>query len=663
MPAVTVVDDPPISAAPAASEPTAPEPSLLGRIGRRIIRRPSRWLNSPWPTERIVQYLTALVLVGGSMFAVLQVVHLDLVFTNNTPTGGDMGAHVMAPAFLRDVLLPNGQLSGWSMYWYAGFPMYRFYMVVPALLIVGLNALWIPYGVAFKIVAILGLVTLPFCCWAFGRLARFRYPIPELMALGGMLFLFDESFSIYGGNVKSTMAGEFSFSIALSLAVLGFGLFARGLQTGKYRCWSAIVIALAILSHGVVAIYVVLGAVLLWLVYMDKTRFRYGLGVLGAAALLSAFWIVPFLFNHQYMTDMKYGFRPDGATDSFWKMFFQYPPFWDILVNGLAIVGFLFSIFRRQLVGVWLGLMCLALMALTYITRDSLPVIGLLWNPRLLPFLYITRLLLAMVGIVELVRYVVRNWQGVTHLSPRASWITGLATAATVGVTVLLVVLFIFREMPGARYETKNGKSVYSWGIGGLDLVTLTPSSQDAVADGWTRYNFEGYEGRPAYGEYQALIDTMKSIGADPELGCGRALWENNEATGAYGTTMALMLLPHWTDGCIDSMEGLFFEASGTTPYHFLTASAVSTHSSDPVRELRYDDGDTAKGVPYMQSLGVNYLMVFTAEAKAQADALTEGTDPQLTKIAASGPWNIYQVAGSSLVEPLDDATRGGQPA
>ena len=97
---------------------------------------------------------------------------------------------------------------------------------------------------------------------------------------------------------------------------------------------------------------------------------------------------------------------------------------------------------------------------------------------------------------------------------------------------------------------------------------------------------------------------------------------------------MALMLLPHWTDGCITSMEGLFFEASGTTPYHFLTAAAISSHSSDPVRELRYDDGDTAKGVPYMQSLGVNYLMVFTAAAKNQAEALTTGTDPQLTQIA-----------------------------
>ena len=102
------------------------------------------------------------------------------------------------------------------MDWYAGMPVYRFYMVLPALVIVLLDVV-LPYGVAFKLVAVLGLVTLPVCCWAFGRLARFRYPMPELFAFAGLAFALDESFSIYGGNLKSTMAGEFSFSIALSL--------------------------------------------------------------------------------------------------------------------------------------------------------------------------------------------------------------------------------------------------------------------------------------------------------------------------------------------------------------------------------------------------------------------------------------------------------------
>ncbi|MFM7897457.1 MAG: hypothetical protein ACKO97_00630, partial [Actinomycetota bacterium] len=98
----------------------------------------------------------------------------------------------------------------------------------------------------------------------------------------------------------------------------------------------------------------------------------------------------------------------------------------------------------------------------------------------------------------------------------------------------------------------------------------------------------------------------------------------------------------------IGSMEGLFFEASGTTPYHFITAAAMSKQSSNPVRELRYDDNKAALGVRYLQELGVRYYMGFTPEAVREASA-----QPELTEIARTGPWVIYQVAGSDLVVPL----------
>ncbi|MBK5333001.1 MAG: hypothetical protein JJD93_13580, partial [Ilumatobacteraceae bacterium] len=630
---------------PAETRPEPPRRPLRERIISRIVRRPRNWLDAPWTNERIARYLTALVIVGGSTFSVLKVVHLNLVFENNTPTGGDMGAHVMAPAYLRDNLLPHFQLSGWSNYWYDGFPLYRFYMVVPALMIVALNVVF-PYGVAFKLIAILGLVTLPVCCWAFGRLARFRYPMPELMALAATVFLFDESFSIYGGNVKSTMAGEFSFSIALSFAILGLGVFARGMETGKYRSWAAILIALAMLCHGIVLLFVILGAVLLWAVWMDRTRFIYGFTVLAGAVLLSAFWVVPFLANHAYMTDMKYHGRPDGVTDSYWDMFFPWTTFLDIIVTGFAIFGFVASVVRRHLAGAWLGICCLALTAFVFLAKNSLPVIGLLWNPRLLPFLYLLRLMLMMVGIVEFVEVIVRGTRA--RRARGSMWKVGLATAGVVSVVVLIMELFLFQQMPGGRIVTEHGKAVYAWGIGDFNPISLTPTAKDAQSDGWTRYNFAGYEGRDAYGEYKALIDQMKSLGADSTHGCGRAMWENNGDNGQYGTTMALMLLPFWSNGCIASMEGLFFEASGTTPYHFVTAAAISSDSSNPVRELRYDNHDDSKGVPYLQTLGVKYLMVFTEVAKAEAEKR-----PELTKLAEVGPWNIYQVADSDLVVPL----------
>ncbi|MGE0141546.1 MAG: hypothetical protein AB7R77_27420, partial [Ilumatobacteraceae bacterium] len=636
--------------------PGTERPSWAARAGARIVRRPRNWFDSPWDTPRLIRFVVTLALVGGATFAAIQTVHLDLVFTNNTPTGGDMGAHVMGPAFLRDHLLPNFELSGWSTYWYAGFPMYRFYMVVPALAIVALNVIF-PYGIAFKVVAVLGIVTLPFCCFAFGRLARFRYPMPELFAVAGLLFLFDESFSIYGGNVKSTMAGEFSFSIALSLAVLGLGVFARGLETGKYRSWAAILLALACLCHGIVLIFVLLGALLLWLVWIDRTRLWYGLTVGVTTFLLAAFWVVPFLFNHAYMTDMKYGYRPSGASDSFWDMFFPLTTFFDIFITTFAVIGFVASVARRHLNGAWLGITGLFLVAGVWITRDSLPVIGLLWNPRLLPFIYLVRYLLMMVGLVELTLVIARGVRGVGELSARTNFALGTAVACVVAIGVLAIELMFFRVMPGAGFQTHNGKSVYQWGP-----ISLSATSSDALSDSWSRYNFTGYEEKSAYAEYRSLVQTMAGLGADPSEGCGRALWENNSENGKYGTTMALMLLPHWTDGCITSMEGLFFEASGTTPYSFITTAAMSEHASNPVRELRYTDNNAAVGVPYLQTLGVKYVMVFTEAAKTQADS-----QPELTLAAQSGPWNIYSVAGSDIVVPLDVQPvvvneRGGDP-
>jgi hypothetical protein len=143
----------------------------------------------------------------------------------------------------------------------------------------------------------------------------------------------------------------------------------------------------------------------------------------------------------------------------------------------------------------------------------------------------------------------------------------------------------------------------------------------------------------------------MKSIGET--RGCGRALWENFGGNDKYGTTMALMLLPFWTDGCIGSSEGLFFEAAGTTPYHFLAAGAMSQQSSNPVRELRYINNDAAVGVQYLQELGINYYLAVTPEAIAKADEVA-ASGGGLKSLETSGPWHIYSVENADIVVSLD---------
>ena len=85
------------------------------------------------------RWVDLLVVLGGAWF-VLWVVNPDgVLFSRTTPTGGDLGAHVWGPAFLRDELLPGLRLTGWTPDWYAGFPAYHFYMVVPMLAVVAVD--------------------------------------------------------------------------------------------------------------------------------------------------------------------------------------------------------------------------------------------------------------------------------------------------------------------------------------------------------------------------------------------------------------------------------------------------------------------------------------------------------------------------------------------
>ncbi|HET9077526.1 MAG TPA: phosphomannomutase/phosphoglucomutase, partial [Acidimicrobiales bacterium] len=132
------------------------------------------------------------------------------------------------------------------------------------------------------------------------------------------------------------------------------------------------------------------------------------------------------------------------------------------------------------------------------------------------------------------------------------------------------------------------------------------------------------------------------------------------------GTPDALMLLPYWTHGCIGSQEGLYYESSATTPYHFLNAAELSEQPSNPVRGLDYPSGpDVAEGVSHLQMLGVKYFMAETPKIEAAADA-----DSNLRLVATVGPypvtytsgsssrveqrtWKIYEVLDSQLVTPL----------
>jgi hypothetical protein len=635
-------EPPPSDAAPDA--PSAePAPGGLGpAVGRRLRRWWERFAGMP-----VEGYLSLAVVSACVLFTFVQLGPGNL-FADTTPAGGDMGAHVWGPAFLRDELLPQFRLTGWTPDWYAGFPAFQFYMVVP-MLAIALLSFVLPYGVAFKLVTVSGVLTLPVAAWAFGRLTRLPFPIAPLLAVAATWFLFDISFSIYGGNIASTLAGEFAFSISLSFAVLYLGVLGRGLEDGRHRFAAAGLLAMVALCHPIPLFFALAGTVVWFLLQPAVPRLKYLATVLPVGGLLSAFWMVPFYLRHGYMNDMGWEKKTDYANflfsrDELDPQLIDSPSIRWVL--ALAAVGALMAVVyaiteRRRGAVFWVAMAVVA--GVGFVLAPQ----GRLWNARLLPFYYLSLYVLAAIGV----GYVGRTIATLVARDPRRP-VRGVlwATAAVGLVGGLLAVAVPLRALPeripftGIDLVTEREDRQYQWAF-------LPPTSTNSFVDSWARWNYEGFERKAAYPEYHGIVTTMDAVGE--QYGCGRAMWEHEETHDRYGTPMALMLLPFWTDGCIGSMEGLYFESSSTTPYHFIVQDQLSSSPSNAQRDLPYVAGAPSRaefdqGVAHLQMLGVRYYM-------AISDRMIDfaGDHPALTEVAASGPWRVYEVADSALVTPL----------
>ena len=627
-------------------------------------------------------WVTGFIVVLSTFYLLWVVNPNGVLFSSTLPTGGDLGAHVWGPAFIRDELLPNFRLTGWTPDWYAGFPAYHFYMIVPMLFIVAINIgfilpiaiplaaigvflivqlvqrrppAWIPmsvgllflivliipihYGIAIKLVTVAGLVLMPISGWIMGRLSGLPFPAPALMATATLAFVFDRSFNIFGGNLMSTMAGEFAYVLAISACLIYVGILMRGMETGKGRIWAALFLSLIGLCHLLVAFYALLITFLVILIHPTKERTRWIVTMGFPAALLSAFWVLPFWWQRDHLNDMAWDKLPRfksylwDRSDLAADFLTNSPPFQIVLI--LAGIGFLSSLVFRRRLGIVLGL-SLIVLALTFIHLPE----GRLYNGRILPVYYLGAYLLAAISVAEIFRIAGLFFQG---MAGKVKQLGKIIPHAGSVASVLILIVFLglpLRSLPGGS----TTGDTYQWM--GFETKELN------LGRGWVNWNFSGYEGRigdangGGWEEHRAFVNTMEEVAE--KHGCGRLMWEYNRDLVRYGTPMALMLMPHWTDGCVGSMEGLYFEASTTTPFHFLMQSELSMEPSRAQRGLPYKSFNLREGVSHLQEFGVQYYAAFSERPVSEARR-----HPFLTEVATSGPWTVFLVEDSPLVEPL----------
>jgi hypothetical protein len=617
------------------------------------------------------------IIILSVIVVTLSQLHPGMLLTNTTTTGGDTGAHIAMPKFLESLLV-HGHLTGWDPGWYDGFPLYTFYFTIPDLFIA--IAGWIiPYGIAFKLGTVLGSVLLPICAWACGRFFRLRAPLPAILAAATLPFLFDYTFTIYGGNLFSTLAGEYAYSFSLSLAVLFLGLFACAVREGKYRGWTAIVLAVCILSHMVGGMYALGGAAILTVIELlparwgiadsgvrawrgDETAVQvprarilwWACSTVAIGVLLSGWWLVPFGLEHAYSSSMGYT-NVEG-----WAQYFREADAWALVLAGIGVIT---AVVTRSRFGITVTLLGVAFALATAVDPQ-----GSLYNVRLLPLWFISVYLMAAWAFGTWCVIVATAWRrardGRWQAAEANPWSEGLPgePAPEAG--------FVLSPRPAPSRHW--GPAAVSGAVLGLLAVMVAvvppfilPASSLPVTLGpnevtnWSNFNYEGYQGQASYPEFHSLMQTMTALGN--RYGCGRAMWEYSASEDRFGTPEALMLLPYETNGCIDSMEGLLFESSATTPYHFLNQAELSEGPSEPEVGLPYGSLNVTLGVEHLQLLGVKYFMAETPQVEQEA-----AVDPDLQLVAKSGPWTynydgadttttwqIYMVKDAALVTPL----------
>ncbi len=578
-------------------------------------------------TQFFVRHHQAIVVAG--LCVILAVgLRIDRVLLNTFPTGGDNGGHLGMPAYVRRVLAPQWRITGWSNDWFAGVPILALYFPLPAWLIIALDTI-LPYSIAYKLVTIAGTVLLPWAAWRLGRKASLASPAPMYLAMATLPFLLNRSYRILGGNVLSTMAGEFSFSLSLLFCVLFLGSMLDVIRLGRHRAQAALLLTATALSHIVPTMLAVVGAGALLVCYSEHGRRRSQtlntLFVGGVGGLLAGFWVLPFASLLPYTNSMDYERNTLLRTSLF--PFLAGKHTLHVLSDGgalvaggcaFAVVALVWAVRRRSRFVASVALMGVAAAA-GFLAWPT----GSMWNNRLLPLWFFTIFLLAGIGGAALVR----------------RWADRPGVTAVIGVSVLFVALApTFEALPGWFPLPVHGNN-------GWRFQPLRENPDYRSADlpfAWAATNAEGMQRKKAWPEYRALITTLQG------LPCGRMFWERDKGYVRFGSSMALMAIPFFTRSCIQSVEGLYFESTQTTPFSFITSSLVSVAPSNPQRDLRYGTFDLDRGIDRVRRLGARYLMGSSDKFKNAAR-----TRADLREVARSGKFVIYEVADNAIVVPL----------
>lgn len=545
--------------------------------------------------KKHAEFIIDILLLALVYFYLLQYFPFNYILSDTVITGGDTGSHYKTAVYLKEVLLPQGKIIGWYPGNYGGYPLFIMYFPLLYLLAVGLSE-WMALTVSFKIVTLIGPFLLPICTYVMVKCCRFRFPGPGLAACGSVVFLLNTSNSMWGGNLYSTLAGEFSYSVSFSLTFAFLGVLYRLVDQivivkQKMNWWLLLIAILLLfmigLTHGFTLIICSLSA--LYFLLHPKYFVRKGILILvvfGVGGFLFSGWFIQLFLNAPYTTPF----------DILWT----FASVWEVLPQSVVPILALFFVYS-------LYALIPAKSKWQLLSWPERKVVPFLWFIILLSvFCYLNAdtLKLPDIRFIPFVQFLVTIW--------------GCAFLALLSTN-----RFVLKVLPFIGFCT----------------MVLWLNHYTNNAKGWTAWNYRGFENAPRWEDHRAIIFELAGRYEEP-----RVAYEHNSLNNGMGTVRTFESLPYFAGRA--TLEGLYFQSSLLSPFVFYTQSLYSKQISCPFPEYPCSRFDLERAGAYLELLNVNQLILVSDHAKNQARTLPN--QYRLQKKIAYSPYELWQLNHST---------------
>jgi tetratricopeptide (TPR) repeat protein len=505
------------------------------------------------------------------------------LFYDTVVTGGDTASWHGVAHHMLTVLLPNGRLTGWDMGNLCGYPNFTFYFIPPFLLAVLPSYLFgLSLTITLKLAIMTGIFLLPIMTYFGLKTMQYRFPVPVIGSCASLIFLFNESYTMFGGNALSTFAGEFCYMFAFAFFVYFIGSLYHGLKTGTGVLKNGLLLGFIGLSHLFVFIPAVF-LVIYWSLAGKNIKYLVKVSVTGFG--LMAFWILPLIASRTPYTTPVYMIWQDFVT-------------WRHALMGIGIILLLagprlvlsairWKSIKNDKFNMFLGLAfgCLVM----YFSSHFLQIPDIRFLP---PLVFI----LIMIVFAETLG---------PFLALSRQWIK-IVAAMLVCTSCLIFVLMVGKNAPA-----------------------------------WFAYNNKGYENTAGYEEFMAannyLKESYKGSHSNP-LNAPRVAYEKCDAYGAYGGDRAFESLPFFSGR--QTMEGVHYASSFASRFIAFLQTEYSRDIKTPTIYI-FSKMNPEVLPRHFDLYNISQLILMTNEAKKAI-----ASSSLFEKEAAFGAISIYRYKG-----------------